>query len=438
MKYLFRVCVVLLIAAGIVFGFSYYYRDKKNSDNIVLTTQLITTTRADQTTKNKDEIYYDDNGIKLFIDSKNNAYIEYNSARKQLAGFDWILKQEPVDYYYGDYDNDKQNELLILYSSPQSELANSIITQDKENSDFSSFHRYAVMIKPFTNSEGKQDFKNIYADQNTWKKPFEQAINSKMNQLKSCDKYLQFVMDDNDVELKFDKSTGISSNKYVYYAKALKNDNKDGYKKFVKWSKGEGNYYIGDDGSLQLNVMVLAYYDDSSKAQYIGDIHTGVSINKKGKFTITPKTIEFVAKDKYVMPDIRKNKVSPFTYIINNSSSNTITTNENYIDWLNASFEMSDNINEQSLSFGELDSQIKCVDKVKITQTSIVLTAKEGFAFSSRIINNGDYSVTVKDDKDITYKAEILERDSRSVLKITYDKKYNKDELKNITVKFGA
>ena len=31
------------------------------------------------------------------------------------------------------------------------------------------------------------------------------AINAKMNQVKSCNKYLQFVMDDNDVELKYDK-----------------------------------------------------------------------------------------------------------------------------------------------------------------------------------------------------------------------------------------
>ena len=63
------------------------------------------------------------------------------------------------------------------------------------------------MIKPFIDDEGKQDFKLIYADQNTWKKPFEQAISAKMNQLKSCDKYLQFVMDDNNVDLKYDEST---------------------------------------------------------------------------------------------------------------------------------------------------------------------------------------------------------------------------------------
>lgn len=112
-----------------------------------------------------------------------------------------------------------------------------------------------------------------------------------MNQVKSCSKYLQFVMDDNDVELKYDKATGISSNKYVYYAKALHNDNKDGYKKFTKWGKGEGNYYVAKDGSLQLNIMVLAYYDDSSKAQYVGDIHTGVSVNKKADLQLLRKLL---------------------------------------------------------------------------------------------------------------------------------------------------
>lgn len=238
MKYFVRVSIVLLIAVGIVFGFSYYYREKKNNENIVLTTQVITTTKPNQTTTAApDTVYYDDNGYKLFIDNKNKAYIEYNSVRKELGGFDWVLTQKPVDFYYGDYDGDNEKELLVLYCSPASDLNNSLITADK--SDFENYHKYAVLIKPITNSSGKQDFKIIYADQNTWKKPFEMAINSKMNQVKSCSKYLQFVMDDNDVELKYDKATGISSNKYVYYAKALHNDNKDGYKNLLNGARAK-------------------------------------------------------------------------------------------------------------------------------------------------------------------------------------------------------
>ena len=158
MKYFVRVSIVLLIAVGIVFGFSYYYREKKNNENIVLTTQVITTTKPNQTTTAApDTVYYDDNGFKLFIDNKNKAYIEYNSVRKELGGFDWLLKQKPVDFYYGDYNGDNEKELLVLYCSPASDLNNSLITADK--SDFGNYHKYAVLIKPITNSSGKQDFR---------------------------------------------------------------------------------------------------------------------------------------------------------------------------------------------------------------------------------------------------------------------------------------
>ena len=293
MKYFYRVCVVLLIAVGIVFGFSYYYKEKKVNENIVLTTSLITTAKKNEPTTSAETVYYDDNGFRLFT-YKNKGYIEYNNVKKEAGGFEWALSQKSIDFKYGDFDNDKQNELLVLYFSPSYEINNSLLAQDKE--DFSNFHRFVVMIKPFIDDEGKQDFKLIYADQNTWKKPFEQAISAKMNQLKSCDKYLQFVMDDNNVDLKYDESTGLSQNKHVFYAQALKDSTKNGYQKFVKWSKGEGNYYIGDDGTLQLNIMILAYYEGASKAQYVGDIHTNISINKYGSFSLTPKTIVFIPK----------------------------------------------------------------------------------------------------------------------------------------------
>ena len=79
----------------------------------------------------------------------------------------------------------------------------------------------------------------------------------------------------------------------------------------------------------------------------------------------------FIPKDKYTMPDIRNNTAEKFTYVLNNNSSQTVNTNENYIDWLDASFEISSNVNTQTVSFANLDSQIKCVDKVKITQSSV-------------------------------------------------------------------
>ena len=441
MKYFLRICIVLLVAVGIVFGYSYYYREKKNNDAIVLTTHAISTTKAGQAVSKDDKtVFYNDNGFEVFK-QKDKGYVVYNDVQQALGGLDWALSQTPLDFYCDDWDDDGEKELLLLYSNSANQYSNLLIGSEKE--DFSKYHLNVIMIKPVTNSDGKQDFKVVYADQKTWKKPFEQAINAQMNQLKSCDKFIQFVMDDNDVDLTYNEKTGVSSNKYVYYAKALKKTNSDEYQKFVKWSKGDGNYFIGDDGKLQLNIMLLAYYDENpSRAQYVGNIHTGVSVDKNGEFTITPNTIEFVANKNYTCSDPRQSTKERFTYIINNSSSDTVNTNDNYIDWLEYSTDLSPYVNEQTLSFSTLDSQIKCVDKVKVTQSSIVLTAKEGYTFSEMILNKGDYSVIVgantDDENDITYKGEILERDGRSVLKITYDRKYTKDELKNITVKFGV
>ena len=117
MKYFYRVCVVLLIAVGIVFGFSYYYKEKKVNENIVLTTSLITTAKKNEPTTSAETVYYDDNGFRLFT-NKNKVYIEYNNVKKEAGGFEWALSQKSIDFKYGDFDNDKQNELLVLYFSP--------------------------------------------------------------------------------------------------------------------------------------------------------------------------------------------------------------------------------------------------------------------------------------------------------------------------------
>ena len=297
MKYFLRICIVLLIALGVVFGYSYYYREKKNNETIVLTTHAVSTTQeGETTTEDSKNVVYDDNGFELFTDG-DKGYIVYNDVQKELDSFGWVLKQKPLDIYFGDYDGDNENELLLMYTSASSELNNALLPQDKD--DFSSTHLYVALIKPVTDSEGKQDFKVVYADQKTWKKPFELAINAQMNQLKSCDKFVQFVMDDNDVDLSYNDKTGISDNKYVYYALAVKNSNSNGYQKFIKWGKGNGYYYLGEDGTLQLDIMVLAYYDEEpSKAQYVGNIHTGISVNSQGKLSITPGTIEFIPNEK--------------------------------------------------------------------------------------------------------------------------------------------
>lgn len=442
MKYFLRVTIALLIALGIIFGVSYQYRQKKISEDIVFTTQQISTTEKGETTTQKTQLIHEDkeSGYKFYlVDDK--GYIEHNGLRKEKGGWGWVLSACKIETHYGDFDGDGEKELIVLYANIAEKANDLLITDDK--TDFTNYHTTVAMIKEAKDSAGRTtDFNCLYADEKTWKKPFSQAISLQTNQLKSCTKYLQIVMDDNDTQLEYDKKTGISDNKYVFYAKALKTPKSDTYSKLIKWNKGAGNYYVNKDGKLCLSIMVLGYYEGWDKAQYIGNIDTEIAINRSGVLDMKPSTIKFTANDRYVMPDPRKETKEKFTYTITNSSPATTITTDKNIDWLEATFNANKGVTEELLSFGDLNSQIKDVETVKITQSYIELTAKAGFAFSDRVTDDGDYSLVInegaKDEREISYKSQIIKKDGVSVLKITFDKKYKRSELEKLSLKFGA
>lgn len=444
MKYLLRVIIVLLVAAGVVFGYSSYYREQKNNENIVLTTQRFVTTAQGETTESSKKLVAEVEGAdyQLYIDTEQEAgYLVHDGVETEIGGWGWMLLQTPIEAHYGDYDNDGENEILILYQSDSDEVNSNLIVADQ--GDFSQCYRHLAIVNIYTDESGNEKYSVAYSDQDTWKTVFENAISSQMNQLLSCDKYMQFVMDDSDVNLTYDENTGISQNKYVYYARALKNTKSDGYQKLLKWSKGQGSYSVNDDDTITLEIMVLAYYEeDADRAQYIGDIRTQISVNESGKFSVTPKTIDFVANSKYYASDPREDSVEDFSVVVNNSGDRTTTTTDNYIDWLETDFTVSQTINEQTYSFSDLSSQIKCIEKIEFTPDGITMTAKEGFEFAQRVIDNGEYSVTVQIDDDtqydIAYSAAISQSGSKSVLKINFDKPYSREEIEQLNIVFGS
>lgn len=88
-----------------------------------------------------------------------------------------------------------------------------------------------------------------------------------------------------------------------------------------------------------------------------------------------------------------------------------------------------------------MESEIKSVDSIEITNRKIVLTAKEGFNFVNSNVTSGDYSVSITLDDvdyDIVSSAEVSTSGSNSVLTFTLDKSYKRSDLKNISIKFGA
>ncbi len=429
MKYFIRVIVVLLIASGIVFAYSYYYRQQKIADDIVLTTVDVNATKEKTTLDERKLIAQNKEGnYQLYIDGADIVLV-HEEIEKTFSNLASEARQETPQLYYKDYDGDGENELLIK------------IINGVANNNGKDVYVYNLYLVEPVEKNGKRDFNIISANKDTWKVPFEEAIKIEMGQLKYCDKYIQLVMDDADVSFIYDKETGITHNQYYGFARALrKNDGT--YEKFERWNKGNGFYKVNSKGNITLDIQLLVYYEGIDEPQYIGYIRSNVGIIK-GKFNIVPDTIKFVVNKEYKILSPIQASNEQWTSTIYNSAQPTVRDNDDMvIDWVEASFDLSEYFGEQTLSFSGYSSQIKCVDKVEITPSSITLTAKEGYTFSETMLKKAEYYVKIhpktNSEYNIEYKGEIKTVEGRSVLEIVFERTFGRNELNGFIVKFGA
>lgn len=426
MKYFLRVIVVLLVATSVIFVFSNNYRKSKIADSIVLTTQKIgeATEKADTrilVAENEESGYklYKDNGTVILCkdDVEQSFDIWYPS-----------VSSHTPELYYNDFDDDGEKELLIIM------ISNSISYYSGKTDYFNA----AVLVDGVKeNDDSSKEFITITAGVDSWKAPFTSAIKCEMNQLISCDKYIQFVMDDVSSELVYDEATGISSNKYVYYARALKNGN-GSYAQLERWQKGACKYSVSDDGKIKLDITVLAYYQDIAKPQILGCIDMTMH-TVKDKFDIVPKSISFIADDAYFCSDPRVSATEGWTKVIKNSAQ-PASVQDTDIDWIEAELSLPNGYNQTTVSFAGMTSEIKNVDRIEINEGALTLYAKEGYAFSNRALSS--YSVTAKigpqENYDISYSCKIDSINGENALTVYFDKTYNFEDLKSITVKYGV
>lgn len=429
MKYFVRVIIVLLIVSGVVFAYSYYYKERKISNDIVLTTVDVTKKKETTTSAERILIAKNEEGKCRLYTEGADVVLVYNGVEKVFQNWAADARQETPQLFYKDYDGDGEKELLI-------KIINGIVKSNGKDVSVYNLH----LVKP-VEKDGKVDFKIISATKDTWKVPFEEAIKTEMTQLKSCKKYIQFVMDDSDVSFIYDKETGITHNTHNGFARALKKS--DGtYETLERWNKGIGLYQVDKGGNITLDIQLFAYYKGVDKPQYVGDIHSKIGITK-GRFRIVPNSIEFVVNEEYdILSPIHASSETWTSVIHNSAEPANHGGDDKVIDWLEASIDLSLDYEEKTLSFADYTSQIKCVDKIKVTPGSIELTAKEGYTFSELVLKNGQYCVIMHPGTDhayyIEYTAEIKNVNGRSVLFIPFEKKFNRVELDGIVVKFGA
>lgn len=428
MKYFSRVVIALLIAAVIVFAFSNHYRSKKNQENIVLTTHKISdiTNAADTRillAEEKESGYtlYRDNGtIILCRGELEQSFDEWYSA----------MASSTPELYYNDFDEDGEKELVII-------MLNDLVKYYDGKSEYSTS---AVFVKTETDEQGNTSFKTITAGVDSWKAPFTNSIKCEMKQLTKCKKYIQFVMGNAGATFRYDEETGISLDGNCYYAKAIKLGDGN-YAEFDRWQKGACKYYVSDEGELRLSITVLTYYNEQPKPQIMGSIDMKMRLLQKGKFDITPNTITFIPSSYCYASDPRITASESWTNIIKNSAS-PASSQDKEIDWIEADFKINSQYNEQTISFADMTSQIKSVDKVKISESKIVLYAKEGYSFSKRPLSTGSFSATInsgeENEYDLSYTCEVKSVSGTSVLVIDFDKTYDKSDIESIKIKYGA
>ena len=430
---------VLLIAAIGAFIFSYQYRNQQISEQTSVSSKFSTTeakrsSQADSNTKESVLLAEDkENDYKIYYDSEAEILtIIHGEYLKEFKTWGYAIRCETPTIFCKDYDDDGEIEMVIKIVGGK---------QEKRDAKGKPLYTYVLyMFKPITTSIGEKTFSAIIATEDTWKTPFTNAIRCEMTQLESCKKILQFAMDDIKEEIAYDEKTGLTTNKYGGYATAL-TDVKNNYYTMKQWSKGFGIYNLDTDtGAMTLDIQLIVGYKETSKTQYVGDIHCDVDI-KDNKFYIVPKTIVFVPKSNYIVNDPRDTAKSNWSCVITNESKNANFTGNN-IDWIETEFSLSNTSSESSQYFENLPSKIKGVDTVKFTQSSVVLTAKSGYTFSQNILDAGVFSVLInhgeENEVNVAYTCSVENVNGTDTLTINFDKTYDKEDFDKVFIKFGV
>lgn len=428
MKKIIAVILVFVLLIGVLV-LSVNYRNKKTDEQHQSLQDLSTQTTSDEEQKengNEEPVIVTDDGeYEIFFDGDIVTIVK-GEYKVEMETWQYAFKSELPVAVSKNMDSDDEKELLIK-----------VKTGVSNNEDGTQTALYAVyLFDPYIDENGEKTFNNAIANANTWIAPFSQTVRAEVTQLESCKKILQYAMESVENQIEYDKN-GLGTGNYVGYARAL-SDDEGNYYTYKDWSLGQGIYYLDDEGNITLDIQVLVEYEEIEQSQIIGFIHCNIQF-EEGAFSIVPKKINFRAQDKYRVTDPRESTDSKWEVTVDNQGPNPDFQNKN-IDWIDWEYDVSGAGTSQSLNFETYSSKIKCVETVEFTQSSITLTAKEGYSFSSSA--EGNFAVILNsgedEETDIAYTCSVKTVDDRSTVVITLDRNYSKDELSDMTLKLGA
>lgn len=426
MKYFLRILIVLVLAAGVVFGV-YHYTNGGASDNNQVS--LTTVTKQAATEKysdrkllaalEKDDFYLYKSG-KTIILTHNNKEFEFTN-------WSSLIDAAPAEMYYADFDSDDDKEILIKGAAEQNVSTGEYI-----------YNLY--VLNSDKDDEGNDIYTVTMASRNTWNEILDTYIIEELSQLKSCKKIAQFAMNNSGKTINYNKATGIAENGHVGYFRALQGS--DGsYLTVNKWSKGNGVYTITKDNKIEVDISVDITYNGLNTVQHAGTIHLGLSLDKNNAFYPTEKSLVFNTADEYKVSNPKTADATVWSYTENNSDRSA-PSSDLVIDWVKYASKYDTTITTQTRSYASEITDMKSISKLVIANNYVELTAKSGCSFDRQAAASGEFSVIInegKDDEyDIAYSASVSVKNNIEVLKIIFDKSYPRKEIKSVTINYGA
>jgi len=427
MKYFFRIILVLLLCTGVVWAM-YYYTGGGTPLAPKNTTVLTTVTKPAATEKNANRVLLaalEKEDYALYKGSKGIVLV-HGKNEYEFDNWSRFIGEGETTLHLADFDGDGAKELLVRAVGAQN-----------ESGDF----LYDLYLLKATKDENGQDkYSVIHASQSTYLEIVNKKIREEINQL-TCKKFMQFSMTTADKSIAYDSKTGLAKNSgYSGYFRAVQDKNGN-YLALDEWKSGDAVYTVSDDGKISVEADITVTYKDAATVQNAGKLYFELSLDEKGSFFVTSRTMVFKTDKRYLVSDPNAVAEEPWSYAENNADK-SLPAGAKTIDWIKFTPQYRAGVYEQTQSFAQSDTDNNLMAKVYLTESYVELTAKSGCTFDSSAQQKREYSVIINKGTDseyeIAYTSSVTEKNGQEVLRIHFDKAYPQSEVKTVELNFGA
>lgn len=424
MKNFFRALTAIILVCATVYGV-YFFTGAKEADEKAHQLALTTVSKAAATEKYANKIRLaslKNKGYHLYT-TDDSILLQHGDKLFEFKRFSNYIDLEKPKMYCFDIDDDKREDVIIRGVSGQEQGTGDFVY------DVYILHRRQLV---------DEQYELITATQDTWHKILDNGLREELSQLKTCKKCAQFAMTVKSNTIQYDSKTGIVTKDvgYVGYFRALQDANGK-YMTVDSWSKGKGNFYVNSNNKLCCEVEVIVKYRDSDTVQRAGKIYFEMFMNKYHDLAVSSHSMVFNPYDEYKIADPTDTAKNAWKSVYKNSAK---PKGSEAINWVKYSVKIDPATLTQTSDLAKQETDIKFVDTVTVTESALIMTAKDGYTFDEETAKKGEYSVTINKGKDneyeISYTAEVSA--DKKTLKINFDKTYPRNKVGTVSISFGS